>query len=257
MSVKEFTAADVRLYKTAHRCFTRQELVFGTLYEFPNYQPQMFNSGLLEQSHPEVATNLGQHGKNIPELPSDWLVEVSWIGMNLPGTTTGRGHSRSSSFISYELVIPMEILGVRGAKRIPQEVGQLVAAHMINGQAINYRGFEQLRSRNDLVYLPFVLTAQEIKFFVYDPSTERILQAIQTLRQVLAQITPIKASLAEILKRAYALIRLDEISAIDSESITPALRGVRTNLEARLHGHKKHYGFTYQNMPGSQSVILV
>ncbi|MFH0951588.1 MAG: hypothetical protein V1838_00145 [Patescibacteria group bacterium] len=257
MPVKKFTAANVRLHKTAHHCLTRQELVFGTLYEFPDFQPQMFNSILLEQSHPEVATNLEQHGKDIPQLPSDWLVEVSWIGMDLLDTTTGSGMSSSSTFVSYELIVPMEILGVRDAKRIPQEVGQLIAAHLINGQTINFRDFEKRRNQRDLVYLPFVLTGKGVRFFVYDPSTDRIIQAIQTLKQVIAQLNPIKASLAEILKRAYALIRLDEISTIDSESIAPALRGIRTSLAARLHGHKKHYGFTYQNMPGSQSVILV
>ena len=216
--------------------FGNQGTTFGALYSWPEHYP------LFEQQQPQIVEMILDSGKSI-ERPEGWSVDVQ-----LYSTTYNLGE-----FAAYWFEVPHALKQLRRGSGIPTEIAELLSGYLQTGEGFTFRNFEHYLHFRMLKFLPFLITEESFRFFVYIPTRENVLAAIPVFQRVLEEIKPLIPEIDSLLWDIYALVRLDEVDSA-STLIKPAMNDLLEIIEARLKPFRRKLGFVYANISGSQDV---
>lgn len=141
---------------------------------------------------------------------------------------------------------------------VPSEMGLLVAGHLQSGEAINSRNFSNYLHRKNLRFLPFVITPTHFRFFVFMPTDERVLAAVEAFKKITAsnEFRRMRVEFELFLRRSYAKVRLDEAEQIAPGYFEVTCKPVRTLTSFADWSWNNPFSFVYKDLPGPQSVTV-
>lgn len=189
---------------------------------------------------------------NYSNLPQGWIVKTCWrsdcYGVAL--------------FVGYVFETPLRFVWPEG---VPPEVGLVLSGMMQLGEKPTFKNFRRYLHRAELKFMPFTISPQGYRFCVYNPTPERIERAGWTFADVRNRLHSrgLESRLAAILRVAYALIRLDEISGQfkfkKAEREADVMQGALSQMiclnEVPLHELSRCLAFVYRDLCGPKSVI--
>lgn len=221
---------------------TGRILLFGSLYTAPQSSPRLVLSAREPEIHALVCRP--EHVGDGLDLPEGWSIKC------MSHTTQGS----ESDFVGCWLSVPHRMTAL--GESIPAEAGYLVSACLQTGEGINFRNFENFRHRRKLKFLPFLVVPGEYRFYIWQPTPDRIQAGIAIFSRVLEAIRGLP--LISIVEDAYAVVRLDELlQLVDPDP--PIVSTAKIAMDERLGKRMPHapharssLGFVYSDLPGAQ-----
>lgn len=190
-------------------------------------------------------------------LPSGWSVR-KWLYDE---------EEHVANFLGYCLCAPHNLKLFECGGGIPPEVGYLLSGFLQLGEDINIRNFKKYVTGRNMKFLPFVICPKEFRFYVYEPTPERIQGAVETFKRILADLEDTTKKnfqyLKDVVRMAYARVRIDEaLHVCPTESYSYCMKSDELAISKRLLlgdifellGSSGSLSYVYQGTRGQQTV---
>jgi hypothetical protein len=218
----------------------KSSVIFGTLYT--NWPAGKFKEGIPE----DVASLIHCVRENFysPKLPDGWATDCLWY----------EDDNRVASFVGYWLSAPLNFEVDEKLKKIPEALWLLLSGHLQLGEDLNFRNYQNYKRRQGLKFLSFVITPTEFRYFIYNPTPERIEKSIGRFQMAINKVGHVGPCLPGIMKDIYALILAERAAEISTrpEFFTELLRAISSKLNWQMASLTGKCGFVYQDHPGPQ-----
>lgn len=221
---------------------------FGTYYAASRSELRLD----LERAQPDVFEML--HNRRTREhlkldLPPGWDFESSWHSTEW----------REGAYAIFCFVVPHSLRGF-GSRGLPNEAAHLFSAYLQLGEGIAYRNFRNIELGVSLKFLPFLITARDYRFFVFHPTEDRVWAALVACKKVMAEVQQFEYTLPKLLRAAYSVVRLSEVTAFEPATI-PVASQIKSEIMLPLNrssgkrAFARRLSFVYKDLPGSQDAL--
>lgn len=216
-------------------------LVFGTRYtapyDFLTVPYGTRDGGTLTRDPVRVLEPNVVAGRDVDalDLPEGWAARIG-----------GDSHGDLDVLYAFWLEVKhgLKFKHPRGG-RMPEEILWLLSGSMQTGMDWSYRNYQKYRRLEGLKFLPFLITPDHFRFFVFRPTAVQVMTAVATFERVLETLSSFGTSqLPPIASRVLAAVRQDEIR--------PVARGPCTGEEST---GDRCLGFAYRALKGPQDAV--
>lgn len=219
------------------------QLVFGTMAKFSREQAEerrtrVFKRGDrvvsgFEHNWPEIWDCMHEQSSR----PSRWRIRTSWES----------DYWDVAKFVGLWFEMPHQFKWPGG---VPLEVGVLLSSILQLGDKPTFRNFKRHLDLSRPKFLPFVITPDAYRFFIYEPTQERYAQAEHAFHNVLEELRDLESAFPLLLWQVYALVRLDEVKLVDGP-----IASAREALEHKTLDLRRCLSFVYEPFHGSKDVV--
>jgi len=157
-------------------------LMFGTLFTpSRDQEAQRINANgrPIDLVCPEAGEMMRKGYKTL-DLPPGWEVRL-YLSSHLASLLT------SFAALWFEVEHGLKFKHPRGG-RMPEQVLWLLSDSMQTGKRWTYRNYQKYCRLEGLKFLPFLITHDHFRFFVFRPTAERVEMAIKAFDQALSRI---------------------------------------------------------------------
>jgi len=257
-------------------------IMFGTLYKLTNdaFYGSEFKKLKYErkQSIGKRETHLqydwkermkklpvGPYWESIDETrPYKWSADNIPTNRNWESISTGLNtlHDGRSTYIFYEIKEKVDIKFSEMKPGTMFLICLLISGYLQLGEEISWKNYLHYAKKEKIKFLPFVITPKEMIYNVYHPTKENIRNGVSKFDKVLKMIEPLICELPRLMELIHTIILLEKsltkkMGPEFNITINNELINIRKEVQDKLDGHRKKYGFVYEGIKESQEVEII